>query len=189
MNLQDLQKSLWATADKLRSNMDAAEYKHIVPGLIFLKYISDAFQAHQLYLSARFSNPQDDYYEERPSVRESELEERDYYLRIADTYHAWRGLPLASTSSATGKPLPELVEGSYQDLPGFCKSASRAEIEKHGFVLTPGRYVGAAEVEDDGEPFAEKMERLSGELAEQFAEGARLEAEIKRNLGRLGYEI
>ena len=72
---------------------------------------------------------------------------------------------------------------------GFCKSVSLEEITKHDFVLTPGRYVGAEEQEDDGEPFAEKITRLTGLLGEQFAESERLEAEIKRNLGELGYEF
>ncbi|MGC9456671.1 MAG: N-6 DNA methylase [Halothiobacillaceae bacterium] len=80
-------------------------------------------------------------------------------------------------------------ERAYQDIPGFCKSAGLDEIKKHDFVLTPGRYVGAQAQEDDGEPFAEKMARLTGQLREQFAESDRLEAEIKRNLGGLGYEL
>ncbi|MBE2270953.1 MAG: SAM-dependent DNA methyltransferase [Anaerolinea sp.] len=89
--------------------------------------------------------------------------------RIAVTYHAWR----------TG-------EGEYQDIPGFCKSASLDEIAEHGYVLTPGRYVGAADVQDDGEPFAEKMERLTATLRDQFAEGERLQKVIEENLRRLG---
>jgi len=80
-------------------------------------------------------------------------------------------------------------EGSYEDVPGFCKSATLDEIAGHGYVLTPGRYVGAAAAEDDGEPFEEKMARLTAELAAQFAESARLEEEIRRNLERLGYEL
>jgi type I restriction enzyme M protein len=75
----------------------------------------------------------------------------------------------------------------YQDIPGFCKSATTAEIAAHGHVLTPGRYVGAEEVEDDGDPFEEKMPRLVAELHAQFAESAKLEARIKRNLEGLGY--
>ena len=92
--------------------------------------------------------------------------------RIAGTYHAWRGEPNA---------------GKYEDIPGFCKSATIEEIEKHGFVLTPGRYVGSEEVEDDGEPFPEKMQRLSARLKDQFAESGKLEKQIKENLRRLGY--
>jgi len=101
--------------------------------------------------------------------------------KIVTTYHAWRSNPKAVR--------PEPVEGlaDYADIPGFCKSATTAEIAAHGFVLTPGRYVGAEEVADDGEPFEEKMPRLVAELQAQFAESAKLEAQIKRNLEGLGY--
>lgn len=77
----------------------------------------------------------------------------------------------------------------YADIPGFCKSVSFHEIEKHDFVLTPGRYVGAPDLEDDGEPFADKMSRLTEQLRAQFAESDRLETQIKRNLGGLGYDL
>ncbi|MCE8039533.1 class I SAM-dependent DNA methyltransferase [Halomonas sp. MCCC 1A11062] len=94
--------------------------------------------------------------------------------KIADTFHAWqRG--------------EEDFGTAYEDLPGFCKAATLEEIKKHDFVLTPGRYVGAPEQEDDGEPFAEKMARLTAQLKAQLEESDRLEAEIKRNLGGLGY--
>ena len=71
----------------------------------------------------------------------------------------------------------------YSDIPGFCPSA----IATHGHVLTPGRYVGAEEVEDDGEPFEEKMPRLVAELHAHFAESDKLEAAIRTNLKGLGY--
>jgi type I restriction enzyme M protein len=100
-----------------------------------------------------------------------ELTEADV-ARIAGTYHAWRG--------QTGA-------GKYEDVAGFCKSATVAEIAAHDFVLTPGRYVGAEDVEDDGEPFDAKMKRLVGDLEAQLAEGARLDAEIRKNLKSLGY--
>ena len=80
-----------------------------------------------------------------------------------------------------------IVLGAYQDEKGFCFSAELKDIQKHDYVLTPGRYVGAVEQEDDGEPFAEKMARLTGQLKQQFAESAVLEAEIKKNLAALGY--
>lgn len=99
---------------------------------------------------------------------------RDDIQNVADLYHAWK----------TG----EEVNGvAYEDQAGFCKSASLEEITKHDFVLTPGRYVGAADEEDDGIPFAEKMAVLTEKLSEQFAESAKLEAEIKKNLAGLGY--
>lgn len=94
---------------------------------------------------------------------------REDIATIADTFHAWQ----------CGK--------NYEDRAGFCFAASFEDIQKHGFVLTPGRYVGAAEQNDDGEPFAEKMMRLTGLLQEQFAESDRLESEIRRNLKGLGY--
>jgi len=92
--------------------------------------------------------------------------------RIARTYRAWRG---------------EADAGEYEDVPGFCKSATLEEIRKHGHVLTPGRYVGAEVPEDDGEPFEEKMQRLVAQLSEQQAEAAKLEAAIEANLKELGY--
>jgi type I restriction enzyme M protein len=72
-------------------------------------------------------------------------------------------------------------------MPGFCTNATLDEIRKHSYVLTPGRYVGAAEQEDDGEPFEEKMNRLSTRFREQIAEGRRLDAAIEANLKELGY--
>ena len=105
--------------------------------------------------------------------------------KITSTYHAWRGdgsapSPLAGEGGGEGAV-------AYQDIPGFCKSATTAEIAAHGYVLTPGRYVGAEEAEDDGDPFEEKMPRLVAELHAQFAESAKLEQAIKANLSGLGY--
>ena len=82
--LQDLEKTLWATADKLRANMDAAEYKHIVLGLIFLKYISDSFSGRRAELERRFADASDDYYlgSDDPELLAEELEERDYYKEV-----------------------------------------------------------------------------------------------------------
>ena len=76
---------------------------------------------------------------------------------------------------------------AYQDVPGFCKAATLDEIRSHDYVLTPGRYVGAADVEDDGEPFEEKVQRLTATLREQQAEAAKLDAAIAANLKELGY--
>jgi type I restriction enzyme M protein len=96
---------------------------------------------------------------------------------VCETFHNWQ-----VAKAGEGK------EG-YEDEAGFCKSAKLEELQKHDFVLTPGRYVGAAAEEDDGEPFAEKMARLTGQLKTQFEESGRLEAEIKKNLAGLGYEL
>ena len=110
--------------------------------------------------------------------------------KIVGTYHAWREDGRASLPASRGPSRDGSAGASpshYADLPGFCKSATTAEIAAHGHVLTPGRYVGAEEVEDDGEPFAEKMPRLVAELHAQFAESAKLEQAIKINLGGLGF--
>ncbi len=96
----------------------------------------------------------------------------DDIAKIADTYHAWRG---------------EQDAGEYADVPGFCKSAELSEVRKHGHVLTPGRYVGAEAVADDGEPFEEKMQRLTASLYQQQAEALRLDAAIRDNLSRFGF--
>ena len=101
------------------------------------------------------------------SRKQKELSQAEI-TQIATAYHAWRGEPDA---------------GTYEDVSGFCKAATKDEIAKHNYVLTPGRYVGAGAVEDDGEPFEEKFERLTSELRVQFTEGRRLEAEIEKRLG------
>lgn len=94
--------------------------------------------------------------------------------KIGWTYHAWRG---------------EKDAGKYADVPGFCKSATAEEISTHGYILTPGRYVGAEQVEDDDEPFDEKLKRLTATLGEQFKESAKLEKAIAANLKDLGFDI
>ena len=87
--------------------------------------------------------------------------------RISSTYHNWRNAEPAE---------------AYEDIAGFCKSASISEIAIHDYVLTPGRYVGAADAEDDGEPLDEKLERLRRELLAEFDESDRLEREIRIRL-------
>ena len=92
--------------------------------------------------------------------------------RVADTYHAWRG---------------KEGRGEYADVPGFCRSAGLEEIRKHGHVLTPGRYVGAAPQEDDGVPFAEKMAQLAAQWRAQQEEARKLDDAIATNLEQLGF--
>ena len=92
--------------------------------------------------------------------------------RIANAYHAWRG---------------EEGAGDYEDVPGFCKSASLKEVRKHGYVLTPGRYVGAEPQEEDSEPFEYKMKRLTAQWREQQAEAAKLDVAIEANFAALGF--
>ncbi|EPF2679586.1 type I restriction-modification system subunit M [Vibrio vulnificus] len=95
----------------------------------------------------------------------------DDIAKIADVFHAWQ--------SGTG----------YEDEKGFCFSAKLTDMQKHDYVLTPGRYVGAADAEEDSEPFADKMQRLTAQLKAQFAESDRLEKAIKENLAGIGYEL
>ena len=92
----------------------------------------------------------------------------DDIAQIAGTFAAWRG-----------------IEGEYEDVPGFCRSVPTAEIKAAGYALTPGRYVGTAPIEADGEPLDEKIERLTKELFEAMDESARLDAVVREQLGRL----
>lgn len=137
-----------AAADMLRGHMAAAEHKHVVLGLVFLKYISDAFQElHDQLAADKNSDPED---------HDEYLAENVFWVpKVA----RW----------------PKL-------------QASREEIESHGHVLTPGRYVGAEETEDDDDmPFDERMEHLTAKLKGQFAESAKLEKAILKNLASLGF--
>ena len=105
------------------------------------------------------------------SRRNRELTAADI-AKIADTYHAWR--------------TPNSV---YEDVAGFCRSATLDEVKSNNYVLMPGRYVGTAEEEDDGIPFEEKMAALTETLAAQFARSAELEVRIRQNLKEVGYEF
>lgn len=93
--------------------------------------------------------------------------------KITHAFHTWRGT----------------TEGEYEDVLGFCKSASLDEVRNNEYILTPGRYVGLEEVEEDDEPFEEKMTRLTTELAEQFEKSKELEDQIRQALGGIGYGI
>ena len=90
--------------------------------------------------------------------------------KVANSFHAWK-------------------RGEAVDEAGYAKAATLADIRKHDYVLTPGRYVGAAAQEDDGEAFEDKMARLTATLSEQFTESARLEVAIRKNLAGLGYPL
>lgn len=94
--------------------------------------------------------------------------------RIADTYHAWRG---------------DADSGEYADIPGFCSSANLEKIRGHNYVLTPGRYVGAADLDEDEVPFEERVSLLTQTLAGQFDESGQLETSIRENLKRIGFEL
>ncbi|MEI7462753.1 MAG: N-6 DNA methylase, partial [Pirellula sp.] len=105
------------------------------------------------------------------SRTQKELTEADI-ARIAKTYHAWRS---------------EKKDRVHEDQAGYCKSATLEEIRKHDFVLTPGRYVGAADLEDDGIPFETKMTEMTQLLYQQMEESLKLDKVIRKNLEVLGY--
>ncbi|WP_448655894.1 class I SAM-dependent DNA methyltransferase [Microbacterium lacticum] len=107
--------------------------------------------------------------------------------RIADTYHSWLGRDVVAPSPVVerGSEATESKRPAYENVPGFCYSATLAEIKAADYALTPGRYVGAAEVEDDGEPIEEKLARLRAELEAQFAESSRLAEVVREQLGRV----
>ena len=114
---------------------------------------------------------------------------------VTKTYHAWRSAPAndecsvmnAETSETLNSKLNTHNSSAYADVLGYCKSASLDDIKKHDYVLTPGRYVGAAALEDDGIPFETKMTELSDTLYGQMKESAELDAVIRQNLKGLGY--
>jgi type I restriction enzyme M protein len=113
----------------------------------------------------------------------------DDIAEIANTYHAWRraGAQVSCSPGMGESDRGESTEKGYEDVAGFCKSATLDDIKANDYVLTPGRYVGAAEIEDDGELFEEKMQQLTQTLFQQMAEAQELDAVIKQNLKGLGY--
>jgi type I restriction enzyme M protein len=162
---KDFKAVLWASADKLRAQMDAAEYKHLVLGLIFLKYISDTFAAQQGRVLLMVSDPDsDNYIGDDPADHQASLEERDYYTQ----------------ENVFWVP----ADARWESLRARAK---QPEIGQNGFVLTPGRYLGAADVEDDGEVFEDKMKRLTTLLKQQQEQGEKLDAAIAHNLALLGF--
>ena len=120
----------------------------------------------------------------------------DDIAKIANTYHAWRQdkqfIEQALAEQLDDTPTQELLQehkqlNAYEDVAGFCKSATLDEIKANDYVLTPGRYVGAAAIEDDGVPFEVKMRELSQTLLSQMDESERLDNAIRQNLAELGY--
>ena len=126
--IEDIKKTLWATADKLRANMDAAEYKHIVLGLIFVKYISDTFQARRTELTRKFTDSQDDYYlgDTDPELINAELEDRDYYKEVnvfwVPEAARWESLRAQAKQADIGKRIDDallLIEAENPKLKGI----------------------------------------------------------------------
>ncbi|MDM0045716.1 class I SAM-dependent DNA methyltransferase [Variovorax dokdonensis] len=113
----------------------------------------------------------------RMSTRVNRVFDDEDVAKIASAVHRWRQDAQVSADEV------------YVDAPGFCRAVKLAEIAEHGHVLTPGRYVGAEEADDDDEAFKEKMERLTAQLAEQMAKGVQLDALIREKLGAMGYAV
>ncbi len=136
--LEDIKKTLWATADKLRANMDAAEYKHIVLGLIFVKYISDTFQSRRAELINKFADNQDDYYLDNadPDQIHAELEDRDYYKEVNVFWvpedARWESLRAQAKQADIGKRIDDalaLIETENPKLKGILdKRYARAQL-------------------------------------------------------------
>jgi type I restriction enzyme M protein len=162
--LFDIKKTLWATADKLRANMDAAEYKHLVLGLIFLKYISNTFEAQRIDLVKRFADPADEYHfaDATPDDLAAELEERDYY-RAANVFWVpeaarWESIRSAAKQPDIGKRIDDaltLIEAENPSLKNILdKRYARAQLpdgklgELIDLVSTIGFGIDAAQARD-----------------------------------------
>jgi len=216
--LNALDKRLWDAADRLRSNVNPSDYMHVVLGLVFLKYVASMNMAirgldfdfgkepastytrpQHPDLRADFvmANPPFNMKAWKEGAKEDDPRWKYEYGVPPDgnanfawmqhmvhhlTPHGSRALLLAngsmsSNTNTEGKIRKAIVEATLDD------------IRKSDHVLTPGRYVGAAAQEEDGEPFEDKMACLTAALGEQFRESARLEAEIRKNLAGLGYAV
>ena len=146
-------------------------YNTMIPACLwFLKKNKEKRKGEVLFIDARNIGFMS-------SRRNRDLSQEDI-LKITDTYQKWKG-----EKTESGE------EEKYEDKAGFCKSAKLEEIEKHNFILTPGRYIGIEEKEEDPEVFEEKIKGLTGELKEQMEEGKKLDEEIKKNLKSIGWEV
>jgi len=173
---------LWLAADKLRNNMDAAEYKHVVAPYQGRIYDPACGSGWMFVQSEKFV--------ESHGGKLGDISIYGQESNATTRRLAIMNLSIRGIEADIGKEHADTFRNvQHPDIAGFCKSATTAEIAAHGHVLTPGRYVGAEEVEDDGEPFEERMPRLVAELQAQFAESAKLEKLIKKNLKGLGYEL
>ncbi len=144
---------------------DKLFYNTGIPACLWFLNKSKVRKGEILFIDARNMG-------EMKDRRHRELSDKEIRL-ITSTYHKWWGTEA----------------GEYEDIKGFCKSASLNEVKKNEFILTPGRYVGVADAEEDSELFEDKMDRLTKELSEQFKKSDELEQEIKNNLKGLGFEI
>lgn len=163
---EPLETQLWKAADKLRKNIDAAEYKHVVLGLIFLKYISDAFEEHFAKLQAGVGE-----------FAGADPEDKDEYQAENIFF-----VPAPDQPAQSGQP--QGIAPTYVDIPGFCKSVSVERVAELDYVLTHGRYVGLPDEEDDFN-FAERFAALKAEFEAQLVEEDQLNQAIAENLAKV----
>ncbi len=186
--IEDIKKTLWATADKLRANMDAAEYKHIVLGLIFVKYISDTFQTRRAELMRKFADSQDDYYldDADPDLINAELEDRDYYKEVnvfwVPEAARWESLRAQAKQADIGKRIDDalsLIETENPKLKGILdKRYARVQLPdgKLGELVDLVSQIGFGESADTAKNHARD---LLGQVYEYFL-GQFASAEGKR---------
>jgi type I restriction enzyme M protein len=186
--IEDIKKTLWATADKLRANMDAAEYKHIVLGLIFVKYISDTFQTRRAELTRKFADSQDDYYldDADPDLINAELEDRDYYKEVnvfwVPEAARWESLRAQAKQADIGKRIDDalsLIETENPKLKGILdKRYARVQLPdgKLGELVDLVSQIGFGESADTAKNHARD---LLGQVYEYFL-GQFASAEGKR---------
>ena len=186
--IEDIKKTLWATADKLRANMDAAEYKHIVLGLIFVKYISDTFQTRRAELTRKFADSQDDYYlgDTDADLIHAELEDRDYYKEVnvfwVPEAARWESLRAQAKQADIGKRIDDalsLIETENPKLKGILdKRYARVQLPdgKLGELVDLVSQIGFGESTDTAKNHARD---LLGQVYEYFL-GQFASAEGKR---------
>ncbi len=186
--IEDIKKTLWATADKLRANMDAAEYKHIVLGLIFVKYISDTFQTRRVELTSKFTDSEDDYYLDNadPDLINAELEDRDYYKEVnvfwVPEAARWESLRAQAKQADIGKRIDDalsLIETENPKLKGILdKRYARIQLPdgKLGELVDLVSQIGFGESTDTAKNHARD---LLGQVYEYFL-GQFASAEGKR---------
>ena len=186
--IEDIKKTLWATADKLRANMDAAEYKHIVLGLIFVKYISDTFQTRRDELTVRFGDPADDYFlhDVDAEMLADELEDRDYYKEVnvfwVPEAARWETLRSQAKQAEIGKRIDDalsLIEAENPKLKGILdKRYARVQLPdgKLGELVDLVSTIGFGESGDTAKNHARD---LLGQVYEYFL-GQFASAEGKR---------
>lgn len=193
--MKELKDTLWKAADKLRGSLSASQYKDVILGLVFLKYVSDAYDERREAIRAELA---------AEGMEESQIEDliddpeqyQGYGVFVVPVSARWKflaentkGKPAVGGEPAKniGQLIDEAMDAVMKANPTLGGTLPRLynKDKATDYALTPGRYVGTPAVEDDGEPIDEKMARLSKALLEAFDESARLERVVREQLGRL----